>query len=138
MTRWTAILPLALILSLSVALPACSSNKQQAARNAARKAEAARRAGAQASLAEARERVRTTDTGSRYVDVARPVGGITVETSPIAGGALVLPYVGWQGSGASQIGQPDSQQATASGVLPAPALPPRGRSPPPPPPPDWP
>lgn len=138
MTRWKAALPLALTLCVTLGLASllagCSSNKRRAAaRNASAHNTAAQNARRGTSPTGARSPARTTDTGSRYIHPAGPVGGIAVETSPIAGGALLLPYASPQ-----QLREPAWSQDEVPEVLPAPALPPREHVPPqPPPPPAW-
>jgi hypothetical protein len=128
MTRRTAALHLALALSLALPLTACSSNGRQQNRRSQRQSQRQDGRARRAGPAVAESRSGTTDTGSRYVNAAQPIGGITVETSPLAGGAIVLPYGSWPAADA----RATSDAPSIPEVLPAPALPPRKQMPPPP------
>lgn len=130
---------LALLLLLALPLAACSSNKRPAADKAGRAQARGQRSGSGRQGTSAA--VRTTDPGSRFLSTVAPVGGIAVETSPLAGGALVLPY-GTQPALPTPASRPAAVERAAPpapdfppGVLPAPSLPPRSREAPLPPPP---
>ena len=140
----TTRIPWIFLLAAGLLLAACSSGQ---GRGRARGATSARQAGRQTAPPAETTAPRTSDTGSRYLDVARPVGGITVETAPIAGGALFLPYAAHptgtpptapRGTSPSVAGAGGPAPRPTGGALPAPAIPPRGRVPAPPPPPAWP
>jgi hypothetical protein len=130
---------LALLLLLALPLAACSSNKRPATDNAGRAQARGQRSGGGPQGTSAA--VRTTDPGSRFLNTVAPVGGIAVETSPLTGGALVLPYAAQPAGSVDAAAMAAVERAAPPapdfppGVLPAPSLPPRSREAPLPPPP---
>ena len=140
----TTRIPSLLLLAAACLLAACSSNNQRGSQQAQGNRQAARQGTRTATPQAAQTQPRTTDSGSRFVNARTPIGAVAVETSPIAGGALALPYA----ANPATLDAPSTFDAPAgtgpvmeppptAGGLPAPQLPPRGRVPPPPPPPSW-